>query len=609
MRFVDATATSRIHDEGISFGASAGDVNGDGLPDIFTSGHYGEHPHLWLNLGNGTFWDVTGQMVPLPSGDMHGAVWVDIDADGSQELVLMRGANYGLTPTPKFVYKRFGALIIDVAAYIGLDVPLMRARTPVALDYNEDGRTDMFLTAVDRPDGLAPPGPHVQGNYYQFQTNWPTTGFNLNSMSLFATHGDLNGDQRLDLLVHAFPTKAYSYNATGLTEITSTIGLPPSAPTMTDALIADLTGDGQNEVFITRAPSTSSFCRRGDRRVECRTIVAGYEHGVTIPIAGPHTLTFDWGPLPWYPRSSVFIGAGGYQPTTDAPVLSPTNPANVGIAPHTPGQSTGIYIGWDPAAQAWQVVFSSPIWSECMLRMVSTAPTGPVTAIGWSPTAVQAGDMLLKRVNGTYTNVAASSGIPPFLNSRSVVAADFDNDMDLDLFVVTATTSANTPDVLLENDGTGHFTVVSAGDAHGSDRGIGDSAITLDYDRDGKVDLFVVNGDATAFRQGVPSDAFADNGPVQLFRNRTANQNHWLGIHLVGTSSNADGIGARVEVTAGNRLQVREAGGGMHRYSQNHGIHFGLGTHTTANVTVRWPNGVVTQLPNVAVDRYLTIVQ
>jgi hypothetical protein len=243
-----------------------------------------------------------------------------------------------------------------------------------------------------------------------------------------------------------------------------------------------------------------------------------------------------------------------------------------------------------------------------MIRLTASVPTGQPVALGFNPQASGPADMLLKRVNGNFVDVAAARGVPSDLRGHSVVAADFDNDMDLDLFVVTSTMSHNTPDVILRNDGTGQFQVTQASEACGLGRGIGDSVVSLDYDRDGRVDLFVVNGDASSFRY-VPSNGFADDGPSQLFRNTTTNANHWLGIELVGTSSHSDGIGARIEVTAGGVTQLREASGGTHRYSQNHGIHFGLGSNTVADVRVFWPNGTQSVRLQQQVDRPLTIVQ
>ena len=104
--------------------------------------------------------------------------------------MLLRGANYGLTPTPKYVYRRFGSGLYDIAQWVGLDVPLMRARTPLALDYDHDGRLDLFLTALRRPDGLVPPSPYRQlptGVFGgEFADAGQVTGYNQNTDALFA---------------------------------------------------------------------------------------------------------------------------------------------------------------------------------------------------------------------------------------------------------------------------------------------------------------------------------------------------------------------------------------------------------------------------------------
>lgn len=605
IKFTDASAEAGIQGDGLSFGASAGDANGDGWPDLFVSGHYSGRPRLWLNLANGKFADVTPLMLPAPQGDLHGAVWSDLDADGSQELVVMRGAGYGLLPTPKLLYKRFGNVMADVAPFTALDLPLMRSRTPLALDYDDDGVMDLFLTAAERPDGMFPTGPYRQAAGHQFQGTWSSIGPG-NTWSEFAVHGDLDGDRRLDLLVHGFPTRAFSYGPNGLTAIHGTVGLP-NLPHLRDAAIFDIDNDGVNEIYVCRNNLTSALNRRDSRRIELRTITVGQEHGVRLPVQGPHALTFEWGPqgLP----TPVRVGAGGtFAGQVWSLQLDPSNPAHQGIAPHTGGQVDSIYVGYDTATMSWIVQASSTIWSDTMIRLTASVPTGQPVALGFNPQASGPADMLLKRVNGNFVDVAAARGVPPDLRGHSVVAADFDNDMDLDLFVVTSTMSHNTPDVILRNDGTGHFQVTQASEACGLGRGIGDSVVSLDYDRDGRIDLFVVNGDASSFRY-VPSNSFADDGPSQLFRNTTTNANHWLGIELVGTSSHSDGIGARIEVTAGGVTQLREASGGTHRYSQNHGIHFGLGNSTVADVRVFWPNGTQSVRLQQPVDRPLTIVQ
>ena len=80
-------------------------------------------------------------------------------------------------------------------------------------------------------------------------------------------------------------------------------------------------------------------------------------------------------------------------------------------------------------------------------------------------------------------------------------------------------------------------------------------------------------------------------GPKQLFRN-LGNGNSWIEFDLVGTTSNRDGIGSRLYVSAGGVTQYREQNGGYHRWSQNFmRVHVGLAANTQADTTVVWPDG------------------
>ena len=204
--FADVTAAAGIQDLGISFGVSIGDADGDGRPDVFTSGHYSAHPRLWRNQGNGTFVDVTSWLQPPPTGDMHGAQWADFDNDGQQELVLMTGASYGMSAEPKRIYKRTAAGFVDVAPQWGLNIGTMRGRSPLAVDYDRDGALDLFLTAALRADGLTPP------TLYRFDRGvfrevGSYQGFNVQTGTTFGVHGDLDGDGVLDAFFEGFPNQ------------------------------------------------------------------------------------------------------------------------------------------------------------------------------------------------------------------------------------------------------------------------------------------------------------------------------------------------------------------------------------------------------------------
>ena len=146
------------------------------------------------------------------------------------------------------------------------------------------------------------------------------------------------------------------------------------------------------------------------------------------------------------------------------------------------------------------------------------------------------------------------------------------------------------PVSLFLNDGTGHFTEEPgpAGDSR--------TAIAFDADLDGDQDLLVTNVNAAPF----------------FLRNDTApgSSGNWLQVDLDGGSFvNRDGIGARVEVTAGGRTQQQELiGGGSYLAGRPTETHFGLGTATVVDeLRVYWPGGGETVLTGLAVNQRITV--
>ncbi|HEV2424709.1 MAG TPA: CRTAC1 family protein [Terriglobia bacterium] len=106
----------------------------------------------------------------------------------------------------------------------------------------------------------------------------------------------------------------------------------------------------------------------------------------------------------------------------------------------------------------------------------------------------------------------------------------------------------------------------------------------------------------------------SNNGQApQLLRNELSRADsgraHWIQIFLIGTKSNRDGVGARVKVTAGDLVQYDQRKGGMsYQSAQDPRLHFGLGSRTSVDaVEVRWPSGAVTKLENLPADRVIAI--
>lgn len=115
----------------------------------------------------------------------------------------------------------------------------------------------------------------------------------------------------------------------------------------------------------------------------------------------------------------------------------------------------------------------------------------------------------------------------------------------------------------------------------------------LDYDNDGRIDIAVNN----------------QNDPPSLLHNLSPFVNHWVTIHTVGTRSNRDGLGARVQVLAAGRKQIAEVQSGGSYISQNDlRVHFGLGQATEIDqLEVRWPSGTTDKLKGLPVDKFLTV--
>jgi hypothetical protein len=80
-------------------------------------------------------------------------------------------------------------------------------------------------------------------------------------------------------------------------------------------------------------------------------------------------------------------------------------------------------------------------------------------------------------------------------------------------------------------------------------------------------------------------------------------------MRLVGTKSNRDGIGARVEIEAGGMRQVDEVRSGGSYLSQGDlRLHLGLGDATRVErVTVRWPSGTVDRMTGIPANRHVVI--
>jgi len=99
------------------------------------------------------------------------------------------------------------------------------------------------------------------------------------------------------------------------------------------------------------------------------------------------------------------------------------------------------------------------------------------------------------------------------------------------------------------------------------------------------------------------------NNVPTIYKNNIGNDHHWIAVDLQGTRSNADGIGARVEITWDGKKQVQAVTGGMGFSSQNqHRLHFGIGQAAgIEQLTIYWPSGHVDKIPHPAINTLHTV--
>ena len=99
-----------------------------------------------------------------------------------------------------------------------------------------------------------------------------------------------------------------------------------------------------------------------------------------------------------------------------------------------------------------------------------------------------------------------------------------------------------------------------------------------------------------------------DDAP-SLLRNESANHNYWIRIKTIGTKSNRDGFGARVEVTVAGATQIDEVrANSSYLSASDPRLLFGVGNSLHVDtIVIRWPSGIVDEIKREAADQELVV--
>jgi hypothetical protein len=207
---------------------------------------------------------------------------------------------------------------------------------------------------------------------------------------------------------------------------------------------------------------------------------------------------------------------------------------------------------------------------------------------------------------GNFDDVTRSSriGVETRYICWGAGIADLDNDGYPDLFMVTGNVypeverklpqyANKTPRAVFRNLGNRTFEELT--DAAGP--GVAEAHCSRgcafgDFDNDGDMDVLIVNL----------------NEPPSLLRNDLSGKQNWIKVKLEGVKSNRSAIGARVLVRYGGKTQVQAVLSQSSFYSCNDPrLHFGLGSFTSADLEVYWPNGLHESFKRIPANQLITL--
>jgi len=478
--------------------------------------------------------------IPRPEGCRWtaGAAWGDIEGDGDLDLFVP-----GVGDAATLWLNEGSGHFTNQAAGRGVAGDGHPETGAVFADYDRDGDQDLYVTTngtnyLYRNDGTG-----------HFTDVAPQAGVTVGAQSFSASWGDYDSDGYVDLYVTVYQschagsadttdTADHLFHNDGegtFTDVTSQ--LPPSRSTEGAGFQAawfDYNGDGRQDLYLANDSLTE--------------ILPGRNH-----------LWRNDGP-----------GPAGTWKFTD---VSQSSGTNYEI------NSMGIAIGdYD---RDMDLDFA-------------------VSNIAGNVLARNNGD-------GTFTNVAAQALVArPFQDHRrnaitwGLAFADLNLDGWEDLFVNAGALTILQPQAneLFVNagDGSGTFYDLSA-PSGAAEPGASKGLSLADYDRDGRMDLVVVDQGST----------------LHLFRNVTPLAGrHWLEVRLIGATSNLDACGARLTFTVGGASLLREVFCGSIGLSggSDPTIHVGLDSATRADqITIEWPSGQTQVLMDVSADQLVAVTE
>ncbi len=517
-------------------GIAVGDVNGDGLDDLYVCQPHGLPNALLVQNPDGTVQDRSAAAGVDVLDDSRSALLVDLDNDRDQDLVIATDESLLL-----FSNSSDGSFRLEHRLTLGRSTHSLSA-----VDYDQDGDLDLFLCkhegvrhqddAIVLPFDLLEADDGGQNVLLRNDEGWQfvdaTYEAGITSRNSYFTRSaswsdyDLDGDQDLYIANEFAGDQLYRNDDGQLRDVTfkTGIGLPARHRTVS---AGDFNQDGRPDFFVGSNASASAMRAfgspdRSDGSLDPRIAVTGDSQIWHAGADGNKWRLFAMR-APLFSAESVFgslivdLNNDGWND------LAVTNgqltrdlKENVDL-----GLNDHLFITAPDARKGLSIVLSPSARDAAKMVRETTERCRD----GYSFAGSQRNRFFLSIGKLGFANAGPVTGLDFDHDGRAIAATDWDNDGDADLVITTR------------------------------------------------------------------------NGPqLKILCNQCSNDHGFLSLRLVGTQSNADAIGARVAVFAEERnkpwVRFVQAGSGCLAQSSKR-LLFGLGKNTQVErVDVKWPNGL-----------------
>ncbi|WP_064198563.1 MULTISPECIES: VCBS repeat-containing protein [Emticicia] len=538
-------------------GVAIGDVNNDGLSDIFVTSNF-EDNKLYLNKGKMTFEDITAKAGIVGKKFWStGVTFADVNGDGLMDIYVCNSGSRDQRGSQLYINQGIKGgipIFVEKATEAGLEDGGFSTHAAF-FDYDRDGDLDMYLlnnsfTPIDKlgymnlreeRDKLGgdklfrndSPATLAKGETPKFTDVSAEAGIygSLIGFGLGITIGDVNNDNWPDIYIsNDFYERDYLYinqkNGTFKEDLVNE--MPHISLSSMGADIADINNDGNLDIFVT------DMLPGDDRRLKTTSVFEGYNLV---------DLKLKRGFWHQYMRNNLQLNNGD---GTFSEV----------------GQLAGVH------ATDWS-------WGALIFDMDNDGMKDLFVA------------------NGIAKDLTDQDFVE-FLGDRNTMQQMLEGKKFNAKEFIDKISSVPIPNYAFKNNGNLNFTnnakswgLEGPGFSNGSAYG--------DLDNDGDLDLVVNNV----------------NAPLSVFKNKTneKTKNHFLSVKLKGTAKNLNGIGSTITVyQQGVSIVLQQMPNRGFQSSCDHQMVFGLGEKGTIDsLKIVWPDDKMQVLKSVKTNQTLTL--